>query len=122
MRRLSNDRLDLDRRPANRFVARFIGSPRMNLVPGGLFGDRAHEIGVRPEDLRIGAGGLPGTIVLVEHLGADLFAHVAVNGAPEPVIVRLDGKGEIARGASVRIDADRARFHRFDVDGMAVAA
>jgi multiple sugar transport system ATP-binding protein len=114
--------LDLYRNPANRFVARFIGSPRMNVLPGGLFGDRAHEIGVRPEDLSLGASGLAGTVALVEHLGADLFAHVAVEGAPETVIVRLDGKGEIARGASVRVGADPSRFHRFDAAGAGVSA
>ena len=114
--------LELYRTPANRFVARFIGSPRMNVVPGGLFGDRAHEIGVRPEDLRLGESGLEGQVTLVEHLGSDLFAHVAIDGASETVIVRLDGKGEIARGARVRVAADPARFHRFGADGARVRA
>jgi multiple sugar transport system ATP-binding protein len=114
--------LELYRNPANRFVARFIGSPRMNVLPGGLLGDRAHEIGVRPEDLSLGESGLAGTVSLVEHLGSDLFAHVAVEGAPESVIVRLDGKDEIARGSPVRVRAEPARFHRFDASGAKVAA
>ena len=112
--------LELYRRPANRFVARFIGSPRMNVLPGGLLGDRAAEIGVRPEDLRLGGDGLPGTVTLVERVGADLFAHIAVEGAAETVIVRLDGQGEIARGARVRVAADPARFHRFGADGARI--
>jgi ABC-type sugar transport system ATPase subunit len=112
--------LDLYRKPANRFVARFIGSPRMNVLPGGLLGDRAAEIGVRPEDLRLGDKGLSGTVTLVEHLGSDLFAHIALEGASETVIARLDGQGEIARGANVRIAADPARFHRFGADGARI--
>ena len=117
--------LDLYRRPANRFVARFIGSPRMNLLPGGLLGDRAAEIGLRPEDLKLVDGNgakLSGEVRLVEHLGSDLFAHVAVEGAPETVIVRLDGRHDVAVGARVGLTIDANDIHRFTADGLRVAS
>jgi ABC-type sugar transport system ATPase subunit len=116
--------LDLYRHPANRFVARFIGSPRMNFLPGGLLGDRAAEIGVRPEDLKLvdaKDGKIAGDVRLVEHLGSDLFAHVAVPGATETVIVRLDGRRDVAVGARVGLTVDAADIHRFSADGLRVA-
>ena len=117
--------LDLYRRPANRFVARFIGSPRMNLLPGGLLGDRAAEIGLRPEDLKLVDGNgakLSGEVRLVEHLGSDLFAHVAVEGAPETVIVRLDGRRDVSVGARIGLTIDANDIHRFTADGLRVAS
>jgi len=117
--------LDLYRHPANRFVARFIGSPRMNLLQGGLLGDRAAEIGLRPEDLKLvdGAGAkLAGDVRLVEHLGSDLFAHVIVEGAPETVIVRLDGRNDVSIGTRVGLTIDANDIHRFSADGLRVSA
>ena len=117
--------LDLYRKPANRFVARFIGSPRMNLLPGGLLGDRASEIGLRPEDLKLVDGAdakLSGDVRLVEHLGSDLFAHVIVEGAPETVIVRLDGRRDLGVGSRVGLTIDANDIHRFSADGLRVSA
>ncbi|MBN9496762.1 MAG: sn-glycerol-3-phosphate ABC transporter ATP-binding protein UgpC [Alphaproteobacteria bacterium] len=117
--------LDLYRKPANRFVARFIGSPRMNLLQGGLLGDRAAEVGLRPEDLKLvdtRDAKLSGDVRLVEHLGSDLFAHVAVEGASETVIVRLDGRRDVSVGARVGLTIDANDIHRFTADGLRVSA
>src|SRR6266481_3641481 len=75
--------LDLYERPANLFVAGFIGSPRMNLI-GHEVAERygAATIGVRPEHLRIapegegGGDGWSGTVSVAEHLGSDTFLYV----------------------------------------------
>jgi ABC-type sugar transport system ATPase subunit len=112
--------LELYRRPANRVVARFIGSPRMNLLPGALVGDpAAAEVGVRPEHVRLaGAGhGLAGTVRMVEHLGSDLFAHVEIAGVEERVVARLDGGREVHVGEAVSIGVDADTTHRFDAQG-----
>ncbi|MBL0929433.1 MAG: ATP-binding cassette domain-containing protein [Alphaproteobacteria bacterium] len=117
--------LDLYRKPANRFVARFIGSPSMNLLQGGLLGDRAAEVGLRPEDLKLvdtRDAKLSGDVRLVEHLGSDLFAHVAVEGASETVIVRLDGRRDVSVGARVGLTIDANDIHRFTADGLRVAS
>ncbi len=117
--------LDLYRKPANRFVARFIGSPRMNLLQGGLLGDRAAEVGLRPEDLKLvdtRDAKLSGDVRLVEHLGSDLFAHVIVEGAPETVIVRLDGRNDVSIGTRVGLTIDANDIHRFSADGLRVSA
>ncbi len=117
--------LDLYRRPANIFVARFIGSPRMNLLPAGLAGDpAADQVGLRPEHGRLGpagAGRLNGTIAMVEHLGSDLFAHVAVEGVADRIVVRLDGERMLKRGEAVGVDFADEHLHRFDAAGMRLA-
>jgi multiple sugar transport system ATP-binding protein len=62
--------------PATVFVAQQLGSPQINLVPVALFGAvgsdaEAITIGVRPENLVIGRGGLAGRVAAVEHLGVE---------------------------------------------------
>ena len=72
--------LELYERPANLFVAGFIGSPKMNFVSkqdiAGQFG--AASIGVRPEHIVINRNGQgwPGRIAIAEHLGSDTFFYV----------------------------------------------
>jgi ABC-type sugar transport system ATPase subunit len=116
--------LELYRAPANRFVARFIGSPRMNILPGSLAGDHAAaEIGVRPEHVSVAAGagsGLAGTVAMVEHLGSDLFAHVAVKGTAERVIARLPASESLAIGQTVGLGFDAGHLQRFDAEGRAL--
>src|SRR4051812_47160092 len=76
--------LELYRSPANRFVAGFIGSPKMNFVDGPEAAKyNAHSIGVRPEHFIIhrqpSAGSWKGTVTVAEQLGSDTFLHVNVD-------------------------------------------
>jgi multiple sugar transport system ATP-binding protein len=93
--------LALYERPANRFVAGFLGSPRMNFLPAALDlvpvrPAGAHEWGVRPEHFQIVAlassdatpGLLPGRVQRVEHLGDMALLHVELPGSAEPVVVK----------------------------------
>ena len=116
--------LELYRRPANIFVARFIGSPRMNLMPGVLVGDAgAADVGVRPEHVRLGSPGsgmLNGGVAMVEHLGSDLFAHVAVEGVEDRIVARLDGEQMLRVGEAVGIAFAPEHRHRFDRDGRRI--
>ena len=112
--------LELDRRPANMFVARFIGSPRMNMLPGSSLGEQAAFVGVRPEHVRLvpaSAGRVHGEVALLEHLGSDLFAHIAVAGATERMIARLDGQEDLRTGAKVGLGFAAEHLHRFGTDG-----
>lgn len=78
--------MDVYSRPANRFVAGFIGSPQMNFLPGDLCGGAAdHVVGVRPHDLKPGNGianpfTLSGELVLVEPAGPFQFLDIAIGG------------------------------------------
>ena len=129
--------LDLYANPVNRFVAGFIGSPRMNFLPveraeagrlviagGGsvdLDGRGAMELGIRPEHMTIAdAGQIAGTVLAAEHLGSDTFAYVEVAEAERPLMVRLSGETRVASGAGVRIALDLAHCHLFDAAGRAL--
>jgi sn-glycerol 3-phosphate transport system ATP-binding protein len=81
--------------PASTFVARFIGTPPMNLIPladlaGGPVPDGlnpAQIAGLRPEDLMSASAGLPVTLVSEEYLGADRLVTVRAGGSV--MILRL---------------------------------
>src|SRR5258706_10567663 len=71
--------LELYERPANLFVAGFIGSPKMNFVSGAAAGEPGvATLGVMPEHLKIGkeVEGWPGTVSVAEHLCSDTFLYV----------------------------------------------
>ena len=114
--------LELYDRPANLFVAGFIGSPKMNLVGGKVateFG--AETIGVRPEHIVVTSdgSGWKGVVSVAEHVGSDTFLYVTVEGAGD-VTVRAIGEIGLEAGAPVRLAPDRARLHRFDKNGKAL--
>ena len=103
---------DLYNRPATAFTARFIGTPPMNVVT--LPGHAAHGLllGVRPEDIRIGAEGLPATVENVEYLGADSI--VACRAGSETLTVRLPRAAHLAPGAGVKLSWQSTAAHYFD--------
>jgi len=111
-------------RPANLFVATFIGSPRMNILegePASRLG--AARIGVRPEHFVLLPDGAPedgeswtGQVRHAEHLGSDTFVYVALSDGQD-VAVRVPGDAEVAVDAPVRLRPRADRIHRFDADG-----
>jgi sn-glycerol 3-phosphate transport system ATP-binding protein len=106
-------------RPCNVFVARFVGSPAMNLLPGTALGQGAGvTVGIRPELLRPAAevsGGLGVDVVaeVVEPLGSDVFVHGHTDAGDE-VVARLPGKARVAPGDRVALAVPEADVHRFD--------
>ncbi len=98
-------------RPANTWVARFVGTPPMNLVPA----DDGH-VGFRPEDATC-APDRDGdyTFELAERAGADRLWHLRKDS--NAVIVR--GGVPPARGERVRVDVPPDRVRRFDAEGRA---
>jgi ABC-type sugar transport system ATPase subunit len=126
--------MELYARPANRFVARFIGSPTMNVVPvkphgsGVAFGDGLFapapqgaiaEIGVRPEHFTVGREGWPVKVVASERLGAETYLYVEGNGLGR-ITVRAPGDITVANGEAVSIVPDPKHIHYFDAAGQAV--
>jgi alpha-glucoside transport system ATP-binding protein len=136
---------ELYERPANVFVARFIGSPAMNLLPAVV--ERAGErttvrhaagklmtldittaasesgkvaqFGVRPEDLRPTDDDnyiLEGKIALVESLGEVNLAYIE-GLTDDPLIVKVPGTTKLKQGDNARLIADADRLHLFDDQG-----
>jgi multiple sugar transport system ATP-binding protein len=116
--------MELYRAPANRFVAGFIGSPKMNFVDGPEAAKHgAHSIGVRPEHFAVStsAGTWKGKVGVAEHLGSDTFLHVNVDGLGL-MTVRAEGEKLLSHGDDVWLTPDPTRIYRFDKDGRALAA
>jgi alpha-glucoside transport system ATP-binding protein len=138
--------LELYERPANLFVARFIGSPAMNIIPATLTetgpstvvtltGGKAVRVdipteasdkggkasfGVRPEDLRLASGDdylFEGEVAIVEALGEVTLLYIEGLVDGEPIVVKLPGIAGIERGQKLRFVADREKLHLFDVAG-----
>ena len=107
--------LDLYDRPASPFVAGFIGSPKMNLISGPAAEQFGGDlVGVRPEDIKLSRenGDWKGAIRLIEQLGSDTIAHVAMETMGE-FIVRTDRAAASLQGQDVFVSADREKFHVF---------
>jgi multiple sugar transport system ATP-binding protein len=105
-------------RPANRFVAAFMGSPPMNFMAR----DRV-VLGIRPEDVSLSPepkeGHQPGEVFITEPLGADVLVTVKLDG--ELIKARVPAPFHIGHDNTVHIGFDRTRMHHFSVDdGRAV--
>ena len=116
--------LDLYRAPRNRFVAGFIGSPKMNFIEGEEAAKHgAHAIGVRPEHISVSATGGPwtGTVGVSEHLGSDTFFHVHDTGLTDSITVRAGGEVDFKYGDKITLTPRDDVIHRFGADGLRIA-
>ncbi|MEM6328422.1 MAG: sn-glycerol-3-phosphate ABC transporter ATP-binding protein UgpC [Bacteroidota bacterium] len=141
--------LELYNRPANRFVAGFIGSPSMNFVDGSLepgsFVSRATErvplphdlnrhdgvtLGMRPEDLYV-AGNVPDkkntsvigsfTLNVLEPMGHEVVMYASRSG--QQLVARVEPQELPEPGATVELAADMSKLHLFDAEsGVTLAS
>ena len=134
--------LDVYDRPANLFVAGFIGSPSMNfldgvvrhrdgavvaeiadtnvpLAQGGLADGHAIFVGVRPEHLLPGDTGLSGQIAVVEPTGAE--THLFVRVGPKDITAILRERRNLLPGQDIRLQVQPGTAHVFDpASGMRI--
>ncbi|WP_425419339.1 ABC transporter ATP-binding protein [Oricola indica] len=136
--------IELYEKPANTFVAGFIGAPSMNFIeanidtsrgaPAAAFGpamlpieaarlpEGPIRLGVRPEHISIASDGeadFSGTVEIVEKLGAESLVYVQTGFTPEPVTMRAPPHLQVSPGDTLPLILDRARIHRFSADGAA---
>src|SRR5947199_6315952 len=123
--------LELYDRPANLFVAQFIGSPAMNVFDGTLkngaveaLGARwpapqnrgsdgqAVRYGIRPEHLQLGREGVPAEVVVVEPMGHETELLVRINDID--LIVVMHGRSAHAPGERIFLAPQAANAHLFD--------
>ena len=138
--------LDLYNRPANRFVAGFIGSPRMNFLEGvlsaadmiGIEGLPVIKLetpidtlprgtpvtyGIRPENVRLAGQGdkvIPATATSVEQLGSDSYLYCQLPGG-QSLTVHHPGQTTARRGEKVHLHFDAEAAHLFGEDGCALS-
>lgn len=108
--------LDVYEHPATAFVARFVGTPAMNLWPAER-GGRAILEGIRPGDIRLTTpehGRRSGRIEVVETLGAHTIVRVDVDDVSELVRVVVPADSRVAIGDRVGLAWDDPRVHVFD--------
>ncbi|MEO1248836.1 MAG: sn-glycerol-3-phosphate ABC transporter ATP-binding protein UgpC [Pseudomonadota bacterium] len=136
--------LELYHTPANLFVAGFIGSPKMNILPvtanqesdglsislaepqgggslilPGRVGGGPMTLGLRPEHMAPDPDGPIAAIVdLIEQLGE--YALVHAQCGDRLITLKLPDDGGLKTGDALRIGVDPARAHLFDADGAAV--
>jgi multiple sugar transport system ATP-binding protein len=111
---------DLYEDPANTFVAGFIGSPAMNLVPYNLVdgaGTSGQIVGFRPEHIEVGSGrGDSATfnarIEVVEYLGDEQIAHLLVRDTP--VVAKLPVEQRLTTGEPLDFFVLRDKLRLFD--------
>ncbi|GGB14523.1 ABC transporter ATP-binding protein [Allosediminivita pacifica] len=115
--------LDLYRTPRNRFVAGFIGSPKMNFIEGNAAKQHGAEtIGIRPEHIDITeTGEWSGTVGVSEHLGSDTFFHVHDTGLADVMTVRASGEVGYKHGDRIHMTPRPDMLHRFDASGLRIA-
>ncbi len=114
--------LELYKNPVNKFVAGFIGSPKMNFITGQSAKSRdADSIGIRPEHLTVSSekGEWEGIVGVSEHLGSDTFLHVKVDGIGS-VNVRASGELKATYGATIFLTPLEDKIHRFGADGLSI--
>ena len=113
----------LYRHPVNKFVAGFIGSPKMNFidVDDTVNGQPVTCLGVRPEHLVLSStsGTWKGKVGVAEHLGSDTFLHVNVPGVAN-LTVRADGNCPYNYGDDVFVSPVSGQEHYFDASGKAI--
>ena len=129
--------LVLYNQPANEFVAGFIGSPRMNFLPGRVAdGGVAVEglgtvtapsrlpegspvtVGIRPEHLLVEPGGGHAAVESVEQLGGLSYVKLSLHS----IIAQVAGQTRLAIGDTAGLRLPVEHVHLFDADGLAVPA
>ena len=133
---------ELYRHPANLFVAGFIGSPAMNIIPTTVEGDAVVfgsmrlpmdpavaaavgdssgedlKLGIRPQGLALGTEGVPTEVVVVEELGSETFVFADIEHLGETIRIRIrvDADYAVARGDKTSVGVV-GPVHLFGPDG-----
>ncbi|TCA76450.1 sn-glycerol-3-phosphate ABC transporter ATP-binding protein UgpC [Rhizobium leguminosarum bv. viciae] len=139
--------LELYHKPANQFVAGFIGNPKMNFLPvtcksvsasgvevdyqgqtallpvaprDGIVG-KALTLGIRPEHIQLNGGDIVFTVTptVIERLGANTVAYASLNGEAENFCAMLPGSVGIRADVPVATGINAADCHLFDEAGIA---
>ncbi|NRP10508.1 MULTISPECIES: sn-glycerol-3-phosphate ABC transporter ATP-binding protein UgpC [unclassified Marinobacterium] len=140
--------LELYHRPANRFVAGFIGSPKMNFLEVSVDAVEKNQItisldghsltlerqtdafacdkaalGIRPEHLTVDGSGdlfIESTVSHVEHLGDQCMIYMDLEGLESPVVVVADGDVTAKSGQTLTLGIPVERCHLFDQNDQRV--
>ena len=117
--------VDVYTKPANTFVATFIGSPSMNVLPsdvlGAGIGGSGRLVGFRPEDIelangRLGAGGadFDAVVEVIQYLGDEQLVYLALRDAE--IVAKLPVEQLLEPGAAHTFSVPLSKLHLFDAE------
>jgi len=113
--------MDLYQRPANTFVATFLGSPPMNLIEEAANGVRV-QLGIRPEDVAVSASAAataqPAQVIVVEPMGSETL--VTLEFHAQRLVARVAADRRFEPGQAVWVELPPDRVHRFERDGSRI--
>ena len=131
--------LELYDHPANQFVAQFIGTPSMNVVPvaslspasssaplsaPSQWSAAATAIGIRPENVTLGAvsaAGYPARVDVVEALGAETLIYATLDNGVR-LVARRNERSSLRVGERISLQLDAQHMHVFDAAGKKIPA
>ena len=114
--------LELYKNPVNKFVAGFIGSPKMNFIDAPQNEDaNVSCIGIRPEHITLSTeqGTWAGTVGVIEHLGSESFLHIKIEGKGT-VTVKADGDWRLKYGDSIYLSVPADKVLKFDNNSLTI--
>ena len=120
--------LELYNKPANKFVAGFIGSPKMNFINFDSLPNKIKEIapsksstlGIRPEHLSIiDKNSLSLNVETVEQLGSDSFLYGKTTGN-QKISIKLNNQTEIRSNQDINVGFSLEDAHWFDDDDKSI--
>tara|TARA_E500000075_G_scaffold89989_1_gene81438 strand:- start:31 stop:741 length:711 start_codon:yes stop_codon:yes gene_type:complete len=122
--------LELYNKPSNKFVAGFIGSPKMNFIQFDYLPNSLKEkapsnsisLGIRPEHLSIkDENSLSLKVETVEQLGSDSFLYGTTSGE-QKISIKLNYQTDIQANQSIKVGFKLGDAHWFDKDGIALTS
>ena len=102
--------------PNSIYVSQRLGSPKINILPGKLFGmNDAPTFGIRPENITIGTGNYSARIISIENLGSETV--VALNFKDQEILVSIQGNYKSSINEEINFDMNNEKVLRFDQEG-----
>ena len=102
--------------PNSIYVSQRLGSPKINILPGKLFGmDDVPTFGIRPENITIGTGNYSARIISIENLGSETV--VALNFKDQELLVSIQGNYKSSINETINFDMNNEKVLRFDQEG-----
>ena len=102
--------------PNSIYVSQRLGSPKINILPGKLFGmDDVPTFGIRPENITIGTGNYSAKIISIENLGSETV--VALNFKDQEILVSIQGNYKSSINEAINFDMNNEKVLRFDQEG-----
>ncbi|MEC9304127.1 MAG: TOBE domain-containing protein, partial [Pseudomonadota bacterium] len=123
--------MEIYARPATMFVAEFIGSPAMNMLPldylaqqdtQGVLSQLPKEtdtVGIRPDDMQLAPPAAPyitlnATLMLFEAAGAESHLYLNLAGSDQPTVVRTAGQPPVSEGETLQVYVTSDALHPFN--------